>query len=186
MAKKREKTEIEKLESKLTMRQRMFCYYYAFGFEVEVEGSKFGFVNKLNEDDDEDDSADFIEQAPKEVRYIPIANATQSYAKAFSKDPKKQANTCGVEGSKLLRNPRVRRYLRLIIDESGFNDEMMDARLRQIVFEGDSRSSIMAIKQFNELRRRISPQEQPIVIDLSKRARELARPFLESDNDDAQ
>lgn len=87
-----------------------------------------------------------------------IGNATHSYAKAYSYDLSEEgkADICSGEGSKLLRNPKVKKYMRDVLEASGWNDEAMDARLKQIGFTGKDADSINAIKEFNKIKKRVT------------------------------
>lgn len=86
-----------------------------------------------------------------------MGNATRSYAKAFNYDitDDKKANTCASEGSKLIRYPNIKVYMRQHLEDNGWNDEAMDSRLRQIAYKGKDADAVNAIKEFNKLKQRI-------------------------------
>lgn len=111
----------------LNIRQKAFCEYYLFG--GEHNGKKFY-----------------------------IANATVSYAKAYEKDlsDKDQYNSCSVEGFNLLRNNKIKPFMREHLESSGYNDEAIDARLIQIVFKGKDVDSVSAMREYNKLKQRIT------------------------------
>lgn len=63
-------------------------------------------------------------------------------------------NVCSTESSKLLRNPKIdKRVIELLNDM--LREEVVDARLAEIIKSGEDKDSIQAIKEFNKLKQRI-------------------------------
>lgn len=177
-ARKPSKKLIE-LGERLNLRQRLFCQYYMMGFYEEVEvvaGPKKWKRNPFKKDDEDEE-----DEEPKtfmQCTRVRMGNATRSYAKAYERDMKKDEQTCWSESSKLLRNPKVQAYMAQILEENGFNNNAMDARLADIAFNGEDKHSIQAIRHFNELKQRVLPQPPAnVIVNLTGRAEELASKY---------
>lgn len=107
-------------------KMQSFVYYYLFGGEINGKTFRLG-------------------------------NATMSYAKAYGLDPedKKQYNTCSVMGLYNLRNAKIKEMMRQVLDDNGLNDEVVDARLLDIIKNAQAKDSVSAIKEYNSLKKRI-------------------------------
>lgn len=100
-----------------------------------------------------------------------MGNATLSYAKAYKLNIRKKEDyeTASSCSSRLLRNVKVKDRMRQLIIEAGFNDEVVDARLVEIVTEGSNKDSNVAIKTYNELTKRIDKVGFLIPVDMEKK-----------------
>lgn len=63
-------------------------------------------------------------------------------------------DTCASAGSRLLRNVKVDKRVRVLLNEM-LNDEVIDARLMEIILNGKDQDSIKAIMEANKLKQRI-------------------------------
>lgn len=64
------------------------------------------------------------------------------------------ANRCASAGSRLLRNVKVDKRVRELLNEM-MTTEVIDARLVEIIMKGKDTDAIQAIKEFNKLKQRI-------------------------------
>lgn len=87
-----------------------------------------------------------------------FANAVRSYCAAFDKDHKnpKHYNMAGVEGHKLLKNPKIKERMGELLEEYGFRDEVVDSRLIQIIKFGDDDDAMKGIREYNSLKNRVN------------------------------
>lgn len=87
-----------------------------------------------------------------------MANGVRSYSKAYEKDinEKKQYDVCGSGALENLRKPQIKAYMRELLEASGFNDESIDGRLKEIVYGGKDSDSMSAIKEYNALQKRVT------------------------------
>ena len=128
------------LDSDLTLKMELFCNYYLFGGKL---GSK---------------------------KFI-LGNATMSYALAFGieiKD-KKRYQVAQVSASELLLKPIIKKRMRKILYENGFNNDVVDSRLFDIVKTASPKDSNVAIKTFNELQKRIETTTNVVIVDQDKK-----------------
>lgn len=104
-------------------------------------------------------------------RQFGMGNATMSYARAYGLNIKKKEdyNTASSCASKLLKIAKIRDRMREILVETGFNDEIVDARLINIVTEGSNKDSNQAIKTYNELTKRIDKVAFLVPVDMEKK-----------------
>lgn len=86
-----------------------------------------------------------------------MGNAQRSYADAFSKDMKnkKDANTSGVLSHRLLKKVKIRAFMKQTLEDAGFNDEIVDSRLLDVIIKGEDKHSVVAIREYNKLQSRI-------------------------------
>jgi len=67
---------------------------------------------------------------------------------------KRMYDNVSTYASKLRRNLKIQSRCRDLLNEF-MNDKVIDARLTEIILDGDSTASIQAIKEYNKLRQRI-------------------------------
>ncbi|HDY68423.1 hypothetical protein LCGC14_3050130 [marine sediment metagenome] len=93
-----------------------------------------------------------------------LGNGTKAYAKAYNRDikDKKVYNICSVNALTCLRNSKIKEYIATVLEESGFNDHIVDAKLLDILKNGDNKESLGAIKEYNNLRARITQKHELI------------------------
>jgi len=107
-----------------------------------------------------------------------FCNGTFSYAEAYDYDLPRRAdgnidttsneyNTCRANGSRLLYNNRIRDKVQEEL-LAQFNEKTADARLQEILLNGEDKDSIQAIKIFNDLKQRITKK-----IDVTTQGRPL-------------
>lgn len=137
----------EDLEAVLTMRQKDFCFAYLFGF---TKGKKL-------------------------IKY----NATHAYGQAYGHSFRRgsaKENMCAVEGSRLLRNPKIKQYIKQLIEREGLNDEVVDFELLEIIKGFDPKAKIAAIREYNKLKKRITDKvEHSIDNPLQTLLREISK-----------
>lgn len=121
------------------IRHEAFCKYYLFGY-----------------------------RDPKRKNSFRMGNGTLSYTKAFG-FTKGQYASASVLSHELLRNIKVKKRMREMIIDSGFNDEIVDQRLSEIITGGADKDSNVAIKTYNELTKRIDTNPQFIMVDVKKK-----------------
>lgn len=107
-----------------------------------------------------------------------FGNATLSYAEAYNrgletkdrtrqKDEKgfdivgtseydKEEHYCGAAGSRLMRNDRVLMRINVLFQEKYLTDLNADATLAKVMASGTNTEKLAAIKQYNELKGRIT------------------------------
>ena len=54
--------------------------------------------------------------------------------------------------------------MRQLLQDSGFNDEVVDARINEIIINGSNKDSNVAIKTYNELMKRVDGDKPNVVI----------------------
>ena len=105
-----------------------------------------------------------------------FSNGTKSYAKAYGYDIKdeKDYNVCGVESSKYLKKPKLKEYMIEMLEEAGLNDDIADAKLIEILKNGNNVEALGAIREYNKLKQRITDKlEVKGKISISKLLDEL-------------
>ena len=89
-----------------------------------------------------------------------LGNATRSYALAYGKSLKGKYNLCKSEGSNNLTKPNLLEYCKQLLRDTGFRDEVVNSRHLQIILDGKDSDSITAIKEYNQLKGRITKKVQ--------------------------
>lgn len=117
----------EEQELRLNLKQKMFCHYYLNGYEGDDEVDQFR-----------------------------MAMGGRSYALAYKKDYKTQSTLCDIRASQILGNLKVKQYMQKLLDQTGWNDEAVDRRTQQIIFESSDKVSIVAIKHYSEIKGRVT------------------------------
>lgn len=132
----------------------MLQYWYMSDESIESE--------KFNENPDQvwlsdENAVDDLNVAWREVieglmSGLPMYKA---YAKAYDFDTEdiRQRKVAESNGSRLLRNAKFRKVFRRVIEERGFNDEIVDWRLADIINNPATadKDRIKAIKHYNEM-----------------------------------
>ncbi len=85
-----------------------------------------------------------------------FCNGVKAYMLAFGKDEDKY-NSAKVEASKLLTNPNVLKRIDDLIGDLALNDQFVDKQLAKMILqEEDKKVKVQAIKEYNNLRARIT------------------------------
>jgi hypothetical protein len=143
MAKKKAKAAPAVEESDLNLRREAFCQYYTknqslFGNATLSYAEAYGYkLDELSHDD-----AKYKGKGAKRKLVEP-----SSYDKAY--------NVCGVEGARLLRNPKVQERITALLNEL-LRDDIVDSQLAKIITQDDDlQSKVRAINEYNKVRGRI-------------------------------
>ncbi|HEV7423909.1 MAG TPA: terminase small subunit [Candidatus Paceibacterota bacterium] len=96
-----------------------------------------------------------------------FGNATLSYKLAYQKDskPDKSDDYCGMAGSRLIGNDRIKARIETLLQEQFDTDSVSDSRLMQIIVGGKDSDAINAIKHRNDLKQRITKRVELKTID---------------------
>lgn len=97
-----------------------------------------------------------------------MGNGTLSYMKAYDLK-ESQYNHASVNSHDLLRNTKIKKRMRELLEDNGFNDQVVDARLTEIIKDASPKDSNMAIKTYNELQKRIDTNNNFIIVDGKKK-----------------
>lgn len=130
----------------LTPKQEAFCQYYTqistlFGNGTLAYAEAYGY--DLDNASRDDAIYEEVEKNGHKVRNL-VESSTYS----------KFENICAVCSSKLLRNAKVDKRVRELLNDM-LTDHVVDARLIEIIMNGKDTDSIAAIKEFNKLKQRI-------------------------------
>ena len=96
-------------------------------------------------------------------------NATQSYLKAYGC----AYSTANTKGGELLWDPRIQKYQRFLLLNSGFSDLAVDNKLKQNIFGSKGRDSTVAIREYNKLQSRIVDKRQVTIVDANRLIEQL-------------
>ncbi len=143
--KKKKTSKVIDIEINLTLKMENFCKYYLFG----------GYITNSK---------------GREVPFK-LGNATMSYCKAYELncENEKEYNIGKVEGSTNLTKPNIRARMRQILEEEGLNDEVVDARLLDIIKNSSAQHANVAIKEYNTLKKRIDSGASVVIINTDKK-----------------
>lgn len=97
----------------------------------------------------------------KGIRY----NACQSYSVAYDNP---NMMTCKTAGGKMLQRPAIRKYQRFITNITGFNDESVDNKLKELIFNSHGRDAVVAIREYNRVKGRIVNKSVNTTVDANK------------------
>lgn len=144
-SKKKKTSKKADTEVSLTLKMENFCYYYLFG----------GYIKNSR---------------GKEI-YFKLGNATMSYCKAYQLDcdDENKYNIASVEGKSNLRKPSIRERMKQMLNDEGLNDEVVDARLLDIIKNSSAQHANVAIKEYNTLKKRIDNSANVVVINTDKK-----------------
>ena len=87
-----------------------------------------------------------------------FGSGTTAYSLAYGYDLTihKQKNICQVGATQLLAMPKINRRIDQLLDDLGFNDQMADKRLSELMLQRDEKSiSLGALREYNKLKARI-------------------------------
>ena len=84
-----------------------------------------------------------------------LGNGTRSYAAAYDKQLPKDENLCATKAYLLIRKDKIKKRCRQILQESGHNDEAVDAKLNEHIFGENDMVSIKAIQEYNKIASRV-------------------------------
>ena len=83
-----------------------------------------------------------------------FCNGVKSYMQAYATD---EYNTAKVEASKLLTKPNILKRIDELIGDLALNDQFVDKQLAKMILqEEDKKVKVQAIKEYNNLRARIT------------------------------
>ena len=127
-------------KSRITLKMENFCRYYLFGGYYKDE-------------------------------YFGIGNGTRSYALAYDYDidDKKELSTCQSAAGENLMKPDIRFRMRELLQEEGFNDEIVDARSIDIIKNGSDKDANKAIDSYNKLVGRVQTDTNIVIINPNKK-----------------
>lgn len=146
----------------LTLKQELFCRNYTQNYEFMgnatlAYGEAYGFdLDTLSKDDailEFIDGSTMLDSDYKVLWHNDEKKKMQNRIKEKSTYDKSY-NTCSVNASKLLRNPKIQQRIIKLSNEF-LNDEVIDKRLKEIAVSGEDKDSINAIKVYNDIKGRI-------------------------------
>ena len=145
------------LDSGLTLKMELFCRYYLFGGEYE------GLVETKNK-------KGVVKEESGKIHFR-LGNATLSYALAYGYDLSKSNEylIAGVGASENLKKPKIKKRMRAMLEDEGFNDHVVDSRLLDIIKNGRSTDATPAIKEYNNLMKRIEATTTVVIVDQDKK-----------------
>lgn len=137
----------ETVTDELTPKQELFCRNFVlndefYGNRTLSYANAYGF--DLDNQSKDDAVYDWIYE--KGVKKKGDLIEPSSYQKMY--------DLCSSYGSRLTRNDKIQRKCREFLNEMA-NEDVIDARLRQIILRGRDQDSVNAIKEFNKLKQRI-------------------------------
>lgn len=151
---------MEELEI-LTKEQEQFCRNYTqnydfFGNATLAYADAYGFDLDAQPDDDAVLLlADGREMTQREYDFIDTDDIQPKIKRTIQKSSRERMeNTCAVNGSRLRRNAKIQLRCRELLNEF-MTDSVIDARLTEIILEGNHADSVRAIQEYNKLRQRI-------------------------------
>ena len=101
-----------------------------------------------------------------------MGNATQSYAIAYGdikelvKQSHRKYNVYMQGGSENLSKPKIKGYMRELLNASGWNDDIMDRRTLEIAIDAEPNESMSAIREYNKIRQRITEKTETKITGL--------------------
>ncbi len=143
----------------LTAKQEAFCQFYTqistlFGNATLAYAEAYGF----DLDNASHDDAIWLlkdgREVPKELYEELTSEETKGAKKIKDCTYDRDRNTCAVNASRLLRNAKIDKRIRALLNEL-MTTEVVDARLVEIIMKGEDKDSIQAIKEYNKLKQRI-------------------------------
>lgn len=136
--------ELETIADNLTLKQEQFCRYYTQRSELFGNGT-LAFAKAYGYDLD---SADRERAVDEKGLDIP---GTSEYDRMNL--------VCRSSASRLLTNDIIIKRTTQLLNEQ-MNDEVIDARLTEIIVKGEDKDSIAAIKEYNKLKQRITEKSE--------------------------
>lgn len=86
-----------------------------------------------------------------------FGNGVMAYAEAYDIDLKKHYNTAKVNASQLLTKTNILNRINEIFESRGLNDQFVDKQLEKLITQdADFKTKVSAIKEYNQLKKRIS------------------------------
>ncbi len=163
----------------LTLKQEKFCKNYTQNYEFFRNttlsyADAYGYDLENTPDDDAEyklKNGDIVPEydlksmsAKKKKGAICIGKSSLQVVK----------DTCSANGSRLRKNDKIQARCRVLLNEF-FIDQVIDARLMEVIIGGDDRDSISAAKEYNALKQRVIKK---VTVDLD----EDLKAFLEKAN----
>lgn len=128
----------------LTPRQESFCQNYTQNYEL-FGNATLAYAESYGFD---------LEAQPKDDAVYEINEAKEKVLVEKS-SYQKMYDMCSGSGSRLRRNAKIQERCRQLLNEF-MNDQVIDARLTEIIINGRDEHSINAIKEYNKLKARIT------------------------------
>lgn len=157
----------ENIEDILTPKQERFCLNYTQN--IEFYGNATSSYADAYEIDlynlPKDDSIwllkDGTEVSKRELDIIESQSEARTKGARIIKDStyQKAYDYCSKAGSRLRRNGKIQKRCRDLLNELML-DDVIDARLIDIILKGANSDSISAIKEYNKLKQRITDKQE--------------------------
>ncbi len=154
-----------KVDENLTLKQERFCRNYTQNYEL-YGNSTLSYAEAYGYDLESMSDEDGVYRLPSGVTYYEheqesllergiITLKEIKDAKLIERSTyKKNYDYCSSFGSRLRKNDKIQARCRELLNEF-LRDEVIDARLAEIVIKGEDKDSINAIKEYNKLKQRI-------------------------------
>lgn len=148
----------------LTEKQERFCVNITqnrelFGNATLSYAEAYGFDIDAEPDDDAQykftDGSIFSEKELEDLSKEESKTYNTGDGKKIQDSSRKRMyDNCSTYGSKLKKNLKIQARCRELLNEF-MVDQVIDARLTEIILDGDNNESISAIKEYNKLKQRI-------------------------------
>lgn len=139
------------MNEELNLKQELFCQYIAKDHEL------FGNAS-LSYAEAYEYNLETLDREKPKLQENPVKYGDSEYDKAY--------NVCSVEGRRLLRNPKVKARVTVLLNEL-LKDEVVDSELAKTILQGhDLTAKMAAIKEYNKLRSRITPPPQKLELSI--------------------
>lgn len=146
----------------LNVNQELFCHYYALG-EGAFGNATWAYANAYDYRIDELPDDDAVYQTITDEK-------GHEHEKLVEPSTRRKAlNVCGVEGHRLLRNPKILERITTLLNEA-LTDSFVDAELYKVIRQShDLGPKVRAITEYNKLKQRITDR-----LDLTSGGRTIA------------
>lgn len=128
----------------LTPKQEAFCRYYT-QIAATFGNGTLSYAEAYGYDLDNASKDDAVYEKNKDGINILVESCTYD----------KIANICAVGAHRLVRSSKIDKYIRQLLNEM-MDNNVVDARLIEIIIKGKDQDSVNAIKEFNKLKQRIT------------------------------
>lgn len=149
----------ETVEDILSPKQEAFCRYYTQNYELFGNATlSYALAYGYDLESYPDDDGIWLLESGEEVdekTYNDLTNEKTKGAELVKVSTRKRYyDLCSSYGSRLRRNDKIQAKCRELLNEF-MNDQVIDARLTEIIINGKDEHSINAIKEYNKLKQRI-------------------------------
>lgn len=138
--------EVEKVEEILTLKQERFCRNYTQNYEL-YGNSTLSYAEAFGYDLESQPKDDAVYEQDEKGKDTSVVIIKSSYHRMY--------DDCSAHGSRLRKKDKIQARCRELLNEF-LRDEVIDARLAEIILKGDDKDSIQAIKEYNKLKQRIT------------------------------